>query len=235
MSGKSFQTLFSVTTGIGTPVQLGTATSASVQTNTLTTINAVPAGGVIFVTACFVKSTTINISTITDTNGNTYQSAVSAGWSATGVENQELWYAVCTSGMSSGATITITLSATPNPTNPWPMAAGYCTGLIATPLDKTSSAKLETGTGAVSSGTTAALTQAKELVIGALGWYASAAPGITEDATFTALASIDGGPSNHLVSRMAYKIVNATTAVSYVPTVASAVSGGVMVATFKGA
>jgi len=124
----------------------------------------------LFVVTQFGKSTTVSVSSISDGTNN-YTLAKSAGWDPTNFDNQELWYCANSAPLAPGATITITYSApTIGGTNQPVACAGYCMGLTATPLDKTNSTKYEPGT-AYSSGTTGTLTQAKELIIGALGFY----------------------------------------------------------------
>lgn len=233
MAGATFQLLLSGTTAsnIGVPVSLGTnGALSSTSTNVLTTVATVPAGGLIFVTACFVKASSIVISSITDSNGNTYAAAVSAGYNVTNLDNQELWYAVSAAPLTSGSTITVTLNGLSS--NPWPMCAGYSTGLTATPIDKVNSTKYEPASGTLSSGTTGVLTQAKELIVGATGFYTSTT--FTEGAGFTQLNDLDAGGANHLRSHLAYQIVNATTAVNYQPSSTASIFGGSMIATFKG-
>lgn len=220
---------------ISAPVSIGTNAAASTQTNTITTAVACPVGGTVFVATHFLKSTTISVSTTTDSAGNTYARVVQAGWNATNNDNQELWFAPVTSNLAISATIVTTLSATPTAANPWPAVAACATaGLISAPLDKTISTKYEPCTSCtMASGSSTTLTQANELVIGALGFYNST-PTITEGSGFTQTVDLNAGAPNNLRAHIAHQIVAATTAINYQPSINTTVFGGSMLGSFKG-
>lgn len=219
---------------ITAPVSIGTNAAASTQTNTITTSVACPVGGTVFVATHFLKTTTISVSTTTDSAGNTYARVVQAGWNATNNDNQELWFAPVTSNLAISATIVTTLSAAPLAANPWPAVAACATGLISAPLDKNISTKYEPCTSCtMASGSSTTLSQANELIIGALGFYNST-PTITEGSGFTQVVDLNAGAPNNLRAHMAYQIVAATTAINYQPSINTTVFGGSMLGTFKG-
>jgi hypothetical protein len=236
MAGASFQALLSSggVSAIGTPVSLGSIVgTAAASSCTIVTTAAVPAGALLFLVTQFNKGTTISVSSVSDGTNN-YTLAKSAGWNATNFDNQELWYCANAAAVGSGASLVVTYSSTLAVGVTPIAAAGYCTGILAaSPLDSTNSAKYESGT-AYSSGATATLAQAKELIIGALGFY-SAACTVTEGSGFTQLVDQDQGSGNRSRVHLAYQIVNATTAINYQPTLSVANFGGSMIASFKGA
>jgi hypothetical protein len=235
MSAATQMLLFSygATSVIGTPVSLGGAIGGvAASTIALTTLAAIPAGATVFVMSSFGKNTTVSVSSISD-GTNTYQLAKSAGWNATNGDNDELWYAANCAAVSLGATLTVTLSSTTAAGHSPVMCAAYCTGLIAAPLDLTNSLKYEPGT-AYSSGSSGTLTQAKEIIIGGLGFY-NAACTITEGSGFTQIVDQDEGSGARFRAHLAYQIVNATTSINYQPTLSASNFGGSIIATFKGA
>lgn len=218
---------------IGPPVSIGTNVGTGGGTTmTITTTQAIPKGALLLVGTIFTKSTTISVSSISD-GTNSYSLAKSAGWDATNTENEELWYCANAAAIASGATITITYSATTTGTNPPIAVAAYCTGIAtSSPLDKTASTVYAPGT-AFSSGSSGTLTQGYELIIGFLGFY-NAACTITEASGFTQINDQDQGSGARFRCHMAYQIVNATTAVNYQPTLSAANFGGSILASFKG-
>jgi hypothetical protein len=218
---------------IGTPVPLGSAVNLSFSTTmTITTTAAIPAGSLAFVATSFNKSgSTIAVSSVSD-GTNSYSLAKSAGWDATNADAAELWYKENAAAVGSGATITITYSTTAS--SGAISAAGYCTGILASgSLDSTNSAQYAPST-AFSSGATATLAQAKELIIGALGFYNANAT-VTEGSGFTLLVDLNQGSGAFLHVHLAYQIVNATTAINYQPTLSAANFGHSIIASFKGA
>lgn len=218
---------------IATPVSLGShATAGAASSNAITTGATAPAGSLIVVGVMTASVTTIAVSSITDTNGNTYQLAVSAGWDATGVEDQEIWYTTTTSALTSGSTITVNLSATSN-ANPWPAVAAYITGIQPSlPKDKNGFTKYIPASGTLASGSTGTLSQANELIIGGLGVYNLTT--LTEGSGFTQIVDLDAGGSNHLRAHLAFQIVSATTFINYQPSSSASIFGASMIASFKG-
>jgi hypothetical protein len=208
--------------------------SIGASSMTISTVSSSPAGALLLVTTIFGKSTTVSVSSVSDGTNN-YTLAKSAGWDPTNFDNQELWYCANAAAMPVGSTITITYSAaTIGGTNQPVACAGFCAGILAaSPLDKTNSTKYEPGT-AYSSGSSGTLTQAKELIIGALGFY-NAACTITEGSGFSFLGDQPQGSGNLFRCHLAYQIVNATTAINYQPTLSASNFGGSIIATFKGA
>jgi hypothetical protein len=218
---------------IATPVSLGSAGgTAGNSSMTITTTAAIPAGALVFVATSFNKGTTISGASISD-GTNTYALAKSAGWDATSVENFELWYKENAAAVSSSATITITYSSTTAGGIGSIAAAGYATGILSSgSLDSTNSAKYTPGT-AFSSGATATLAKSNELIIGAIGFYNANAT-VTEGTGFTTLVDFNPGTTSFFHIHLAYKIVAATTAINYQPTLSASNFGGSIVASFKG-
>jgi hypothetical protein len=191
---------------IGTPVTLGTATTlfssaATIVFNVTTTVNV---GDDIFVAfGCQTAGTTI---TVADSTGaNTY--AVDVVANSTQNACFFLAHARCTSQLSSGGTITGTLSAARTER----LACAVSVSGIdpGTPLDKT---QTNNGSGvavdAYDSTTTAATTQADELVIGGCCNNAAAAETQTATNGNTALYGVNNSDGVNLY--MVYQIVAAT-------------------------
>lgn len=237
MASPTFQALLASASAsvIGTPVSLGSAQgTASTNSMTITTTAASPNGALLFVVTHFHKATTISVSSISDGTNN-YTLARSGGWDATNQENTELWYCANAAGMGSGATITITYSSTVSGTAGSVAAAGYCSGILASsPLDSVNSTLYAPGAN-FSSGATATLAQAKELIIGALGFYNTNAPLSSEGGGFTGLIDFNPGTASFYHCRLAYQIVNATTAINYQPVLSASEFGHSIIASFKGA
>lgn len=222
---------------IAAPVSLGShATGGTASSNAITTGTTAPGGSVVIVACTFTNSSTISISSVTDSNGNTYASLVSAGWEATSVSNQEIWFAVTSSSLASGSTITANLSVSSN-ANSWPCVAAYIAGLVASPKDKTNFTKYTPASGTISSGLSGALTQANEILIGGVGVYVSTT--LTEDAAFSQIVDLTASGcgancTNNIRAHLAYKIVSATTSTNYSPSSSASIEGAAMIGTLKG-
>lgn len=205
-----------------------------ISNNTSTTHSfTVPAGGVAqgnFVSIqCCTASETITISSVTDTQGNSY--AVDVSYASPGdVLSVYLVSGQITTALVNGNTITVTLSAT----NAFAGVAEEFSGMAtSSALDKTSTNSPGFGT-AWSSGSTAATAQADELCIGA--YVISSDVRSTPEGTWTELTdALRGapGPGRSLITQ--YKIVSATGTYQAQGTLASSNDGGAAIATYKAA
>lgn len=211
---------------IGTPVSLGTpvASSTSLTTIPLTTTSTVAAGDGIVVA---IGYTTGTVSSVADTNGNTYTVDRVQLNGAAGVA-----IAACpqSAGLASGGVITVTYSVAQNRRY---IAAWSVSGLASPAIDKVTGANQFNAT-AWSSGATAALAQADEIVFGASIMHGVTSTS-TAGATYTELADWTLAAIGSLT--VEYKIVAATTAVTATGTwaAASGADNATLVATYKGA
>lgn len=170
------------------------------------------------------SASTISISGITDTAGNTWVKANSAFH--TGVNGRiEIWYA-----KNAGAVTSITI--TPSASVAMSVNVAEFSGVdLAAPLDKNATADNNAVT-TFDSGTTAATAQASEVVIAA-GAHTSANTETLDTAGFTPLTR--AGAAANCVVIGAYRIVSATGAQRVTWTMNAATTGGGAIATFKGA
>lgn len=200
---------------IGTPQSLGTSNASvgAVSTTTLVTTANIVAGDLVVVCVNMNTNNSVTAASVSD-GTNTYTKAIGSGLYG-GVSEATLWIKANAAAVSSGATITITLSAATTGTlNGFAVCAGRVTGLVTIPTDKTSAGTAGAGTSATT--TTAVLSQANEIgwggggMIAASGTYSSASG-------FTNLNHTENLTSNTFAA-LDYKIVAATTAITYTPT-----------------
>lgn len=218
----TFQPLLLAAMPIKPPVSLTSAFGAG-GVNSVSITNVAVSGGDTIVVGCGGnKGSTITVSSVSD-GTNTYTKAV-GGYSATNDYDSEIWVSFNVVTISS-ATLTCTFSTTSD-AGPG-IAAVSVTGLLG-PKDQTASGN-SNGTTSPSAGPTGTLAQANELAIGFL-WSGGGGGTITESTGFTAAVDSHPSPSVHL----GYKIVQATTALTYNPTSGSSVAWGTQLATFKG-
>lgn len=222
---------------IGTPVSIGSNEQSTISSLTMTTSGAIPAGSLALVFIEINKSTAISVSSVSD-GTNSYTLARTSTWDVNTFVTYEIWYKANASAVGSGATITATLSATAGNTNL--IAAAYVTGVLtSSPLDKVNSGTTGCSGLSPNSGSTGTLTIANEIVFGGTGGYVSpvtAAVISVESSGFTQLHNVVGS-STRFLNHTAYRIVNATTAQTYNPTVggsATASCFGTVIASFKG-
>jgi len=218
---------------IGTPVSIGTGTASSGTTLTMTTTGAIPSGSLALVSVSVIRSASVSVSSVSD-GTNSYSLARSSTWDSNTFVVNEIWYKENAAAVSSSATITVTVSGAMN-SGDSQVAAAYVTGIItASSLDKVNSASSGvTSTTTPASGSTGTLAQSNEIVFGVIGGYTSpvAAPVITESSGFTLLSNQTSTTRYFL--HWGYRVVAATTAQNYQPTV-TAYLGGDVIATFKG-
>jgi hypothetical protein len=210
---------------IGTPVQLGAGTStANANTVQITTGANASAGSTIIIAAGATVGANAPQSVVDDA-GNSYTLGTAAGSGS--VKLRFAWCFYC-AALPSGSHITITYATTN--TNPRLAAAISVTGLNNLDLDGAGA----TGTGGGGAGslatiTTGTLGQASELIIAATDINTGASDTFTEASGFNSNTSaLSGG-----ALRWAYKIVSATTAVAYTPTLATSRAWSVQYETFE--
>lgn len=211
--------------GIGTPVSLGTVntgTSGS-STYTITTGAAVQVGDLVIVGTAYDGSSTIAISSITDTAGNTYTRIQQ---STSGTTQAELWYCYSAIAMASSSSINANwASALTGGTPAIAVLAARIPGvMITSPLDQSAQQAATTATPSV---TTGALAIPNEIVFGLAyqgGTY-------TEASGYT---NINGASTNG-TTKLSYKTVNSTSAVTFAPTWSGAFAARTIIATFKAA
>ncbi len=203
---------------IGTPVAIGSNTAASGTTLVITTTANAPAGSVIVV-GCISN---LSFTTIAATDGtNSYSTAVAIS------NSDAILNSVVLGGqLNSGSSITVTSGATLDTAF---CAAAYVAGLSTATADKTAASSLNTVT-------TATLTQANEIAFGMILVYNGGSPpgAVTLTSGFTALTTQLNYGAQVFTGVFAYKIVNATTAVTFSWTVPVATAASTIVATYKG-
>jgi hypothetical protein len=204
---------------IGTPQGLGSNNAGPTVTSlAITTTAAINSGDLVVVAIGYNNINGGAVSTVSD-GTNSYSKAVGT---KNGNAGNEVWYKENATAVPSGSAITVTMQ---NSTNRLIIEAARVAGIVtSSSLDKTA-----TGTTSAVSG---ALSQADELVIGTFGgWNVTA---ITEDAAFTNRYSIQQSTSQ-VWENLAFKIVSATTSITYQPTITGDSTAYVFaVASFKG-
>ncbi|MEK6443645.1 hypothetical protein [Pseudonocardia sp. T1-2H] len=210
------------------PIVLQNTTQATKSATTGTTLAAAvtPTAGNFLILGVSVSGGTLNsIASIADTKANTFTRVASVNDATAGTIDCELWTAPVTAGGSDTITLTITGS---HYCNVW---VREYSGLAATPLDKFVSAK---GTGtALSSGATATLSQADELVIG-FGGTVDGGETYTAGSGFGNLVQAQIGAGTYDTA-MEDKIVSATTAQTAAFTASISDAWACIAATFKAA
>lgn len=207
--------------------------SVAVTDSTNPQVLTVPAGGVaagnlMVLTAGLAAGATI--SAVTDTGGNTWTLNTIAQNDRNATNRFLLCYAVATTALASGNTISITSSNTGFANRAY-MVSEYSGIASATPLDKTVAAQdVFAGPNTMDTGNTATTAQADELLVA--GWtYGSTTNTITAYSSgFTAMTVLVAGFS----VAHAWRIVSATGAYNATATQSGTVSAwGAGLATFK--
>jgi hypothetical protein len=220
---------------IGTPVTLGNRELASAGTSlTLTTTASAPTGALIVVAVGVPASTSLSISSVTDSAGNTYVQGTGA-WNATTSLRTDIWFAQNATALPNGGTITANFSTTAA-SSPALITAASVTGIISSSAgDRINHTEYASTTTSPSSGATAALSRSNEVAFGFLFSYTSSSQAtITEGSGFTRLMTYSQGSGAFEASTFSYQIVGATTALNYQPTASVASLAGSDIATFKG-
>jgi hypothetical protein len=216
--------------GGGTGGALGTATSAvSANTLAITTGADAPPGTLIVVSvgergnALVANSCTDNAST-----PNAY-TAAAASLAISTLGSVRVFYAIVTTDLPNGGTITCTFNTT-STSQKYIIAAAF-SGMSASPFDATVTA---TGAAAsnptVTTGTLNFASGGSQALIFSGMWMNVGSGSVTEDTNFTSLGTT--GPTGSM--HAAFRIVSATTAVTYAPTIATQPAWGVMTPDFKG-
>lgn len=199
---------------IGTPVSIGSVSNtynSGVTTVTLTTTATVPAGALIVVgIGCNTFSPIAAASAVSD-GTNSFTRANTSG--SIGSNNESsLWYAVTAVQINSGSTITVTIPSSGGSGNVIDIHACYVTGLAVSPFDKTS--QTSSASASSLSTATATLTRADEISIGFSSQFANTAT-YTQPSGFTNINQ--QSVASNGITNLDYKIVAATTAITYAP------------------
>lgn len=210
---------------IGTPQSLGTGSASSGTTCTVTTGANIVAGDLAVVAVFIAAGSAITVSSISD-GTNSYTKAINET-AASGDLNTELWYKNGAAAVSSGATITITISGSAAVVA---IAAHVSGVLTASSLDQTA---VTNAAGTSNTATTGVTTQTPEIVFGAAGsntnnMYNGATDGAS---SYTNL----GGKTLASTSFVAldYIIIASLTSVAYTPSWNASQTTCTVVATFK--
>lgn len=202
--------------------------NASSATQTYTMTSSIAVGSDIVVCAASASGGAgQGLSSVSDSRGNTY--AVNDSLADGARTMVGIAMAPCTVGLIAGDTITITWTNSN-------FGHACAVGAIINPKAAASTdADVGTGTNgtgtSASSGTTTALAQANEIVFGVAGSTDTSTG--TQDATYTTIANLLFKASARLFMA-GYKVVAATTAVSYAPTLPVGTNWVSIVRTYKG-
>lgn len=207
---------------IPTPVTLGsTSAAAGSATLALTTLVDAPAGSLIFVSAAW--NTSAAISSCADSAGNTYTADTVAN--PPGGYEQRSFYSNASVDLPAGSTITVTYSAT---TNVKVLQAFAVNGV--TTNSASDKGVVAVGTSVSPSASTGVLVQAAEIIFASVGIAGGTATVTGEGSGFTSLGSVASGT---IGLHSAYKIVAATTTVTYAPTLSASVGWSVDLRSFR--
>lgn len=197
---------------LGTPTSIGSAASSPAgSTITFTTSADIVSGNLAVIVVGWNANNIITVSSVSDgTNSYTRAIQIIHGTANTGLE---IWYKENAAAVSSGATVTATMSGTAGGANAAISGAQVSGVALSSPLDKTGSAQ-GTGNQSCSTGT---LSQADEAIFGASITIGSPAS-YTAASGFTNLSQPN---TNGTWVVCDYQIVAATTTVSFAPNFAS--------------
>lgn len=210
----------------------GTTSTGGVTSVSMTTITDIPVGAQPFVAIQAVRCAgTFSVTSVSD-GTNSYTLLKALGWQASSCLSVELW-TTSANAVSAGATITANFSTTVNVgSHVATIAAAYVPGALGTYPSTDKSNVAESATTTPSSGSTGTLTQANELVIGAVGSYAGSLPSLSSEASgFTSVVTRSGGVD---LVHIGYQIVSSTSSLSYQPTLSANTAAQSMIVTLKG-
>ena len=233
MSGVSFMPRLGNTPDIGTPVSLANAisTAAARTTFSFTTGTSIPAGALVVVAVQAGFAVAQTISSITD-GTNSYSAFVTNAFDASTQLMGAVWYKENAAAVSSGATITATFSGS-TIAQPTIVQVAYFTGIALASAIDASNTSTSVNTTTYASGSSGALAQAKETVVGFVGMYNANAT-ITESTGFSNIGTTAQGAGSFFQSRLSYTTVGTTTALNYQPSPSTATYGKCFIATFRG-
>lgn len=205
----------------------GTAqNNSTASTQVYTMVAAIPVGALIIVVGGSTSPGGGSLSSVSDSKGNTYAVNSSQGNGSNTIAGVAM--APCTVALAAADTITLTWSGSAT-------GHGAAVGQITNPLTNTSAAfdvqNSAQGTSSTPSATTATLNQVNEIAIGAVASNNTTTG--TQDAAFTTIANLTFAAASKLLIA-GYKIVAATTAVTYAPTLPASVAWAEALATYKG-
>jgi len=216
-----------------TPVKIGGAGSTtSAQTSI---VSALTVGASVGDVVVFIASigTAKQGTTPTDTKSNTWN-LIAQPQSGTAA-SCNMWYSVISNALTTSDTITTTWTGSVARRS-WTVLK--CSGLTSTPLDKSGTANAATAT-SLSLTTTAAISQADELVLAAYGWDETASTTnavMSADTGYTLLDQelAGGGGTNQIGVGVEWKETAATGVVTASPTMNETCAGlAGVIATFK--
>ncbi len=210
--------------------------SSSLSTLAITTTESVTAGDDILVEVGSNTggATSVAVSSVTDSAGNSYSQAVDYNSTTSPYVRESVWGAYGVNALPSGSTITITYASGVTART---AVVNVFRGLDPNPVDKTASAR---GTGtAPSSGATATLSQADELLLGAIGiggpdydppglWGNAFTPGLR-----LGTGVYNTGGTSDITIYSGWKIVSSTAAATASTTLNTSRYWAASVATFK--
>lgn len=215
----------SAPTLVGSTV-LGTAPTSSFN---ITTSAAVAAGNLLVIYIAWGTNGTPSVASISD-GTNSYSLANKI---AIANVQSEIWYCANAAAVGSGATLTITMSVAGSGGNEGTVAYAYqvANAALVSPFDVGGTSGTNSTTPSAATGT---LAQANEIVFGGSYNNNQSTPVYTEASGFTNLASRTGSVGQSF--GFGYRIVSATTSVTYAPTWSATAAIGIVtqVAAFKG-
>jgi hypothetical protein len=201
----------SAPTGIGSTL-IGTAPPGSF---TFSTTANIVSGNFLFCYVAWGTNGIITVASISDGTNSYTSNASLKGNAGSGTASSELWFVANASAVSSGGTITVTMSGAGSGANEGTVTWCGQAAHVATssPFDQGSVITTNSSTPSITTGT---LAKSNSIVIGASYNNNLSTPTYTESSGFTNLFSNTGviGESYGI----GYKITAATTAVTYAPT-----------------
>jgi len=191
--------------------------------------------GDLLVITTFVPNTALNVSTVTDNKGNTWN-FIRRDVNTTGslFTTMEMWYCAVTVAMVNTDLITVTFPGSSA------NKAGVCmhfTNVAPSPYDVSANSFVSSPTTTLSEPTTPTTTQAAELVLSTFQTYQSAGgPTYTPGSGYTAIGTFGWSTGNGLQFFMEYKTVTTTGTQTGTATASAAPQQyHAIIATFKGA
>lgn len=196
----------------GTPYLIGPSTVGTGVTQTITPVTATAAGDAIIV-ACGCSSTSVAVSSVTDSKSNSYAAATGA---VTSYEFGQVWIATGTTALGTSDTITVTYSTTSGEKLAVAVGASGVASSSAVDTGAVASAESNTATPSVTSGTMAT---SSELVIGVLACKdTSGVPVVASP--FTQVTEQQSGSSPYIT--VAYLDASSTAAVTFSASITAA-------------
>lgn len=215
--------------GAGQNGVINIAYTPAVLSQAMTTTAAAPAGSTVVVGICLNTNNGVTVASVSD-GTNTYTRIDTTGLIG-GVSEVSLWRATLGSQLASGSTITATFSGGASGSGcSCNFSAGYMTGLSTGVTDKFGHVSASSGTSvSIATGT---LTQAIEMIIGFGGDISGLSSTVYNGAS--GFNNLNKSSSPNGVTALDWKIVSATSTITFTPSWGSATRMGAVVASFKG-